>query len=179
VVVHEPAADRLLAVVVALDERLAGDVVPALHLRRVEHHVVDAPGARVRPPARQTIHDLPVGDRDLDHRIDADPGLAQRFRLGESSREAVEQEAVGAVRLADPLSNEPDNHLVGNQPTRVHRGLRLASERAAGRHGGPQHVAGRDLRNAVALADCLRLRALAAARRSQQDQPHPLLLRRL
>ena len=53
----EPVPDRLWLVVVPLDEGLAGLVVLARDLGRIEHEVVDAAGGGVEPPVLHTVND--------------------------------------------------------------------------------------------------------------------------
>ena len=71
----------------------------------------------------------------------------QRFGLGNGARESVEHEAGRAVRAAKSLSDHGDDEVVGHELARIHDALGLAAERGAFAHGGPQHVAARDLRN--------------------------------
>ena len=77
-----------------------------------------------------------------------------------------------AVRLVDALGDDRDDDLVGDQLAGVHDGLGALADLGAGRDRGAQHVAGRELRNAVLLDQTLGLGALARPRRPEQDQPH-------
>ena len=56
-----------------------------------------------------------------------------------------------------------------------HDRLGLEADRRARRDRGAQHVAGRELRNAVLLDQPRRLRPFAGARRPEQYQPHLFL----
>ena len=66
----EALPHRLLAVVVALDQRLAGDVVLALDLRRIELDVVGAARGGVHAAPAHALDDLVVGHVDLEHVVD-------------------------------------------------------------------------------------------------------------
>src|SRR5262249_10528524 len=76
-----PLPDGLLLVVLALHQRLAGDVVFARRLRGIEADVVVAPGTRVRAPPGQAPDDLVVIDVDLEDEVKVDVRLTHRFRL--------------------------------------------------------------------------------------------------
>src|SRR4029077_15393252 len=91
------------------------------------------------------------------------------------AREAVEQVAVLAIHVLQPLLYEADNDFVGHQLSRVHDLLRGDAERRSGFHRRAQHVAGGDLRNPEVLPDESRLSALAGARRPKKDEPHSCL----
>ena len=75
-----------------------------------------------------------------------------------------------AVRLLEPVGDDADDDLVGDELARIHHRLGLHADRRAGRHRGAQHVAGRELRNAVLRDDARGLSALARPRRPQEDQ---------
>src|SRR6056297_1470441 len=96
----------------------------------------------------------------------------QRFRLGDGAREPVEDEAVGRVRLLDPVSHDTDHDLVGNECPGIHGRLRLQPDGGLCGHGGTQHVPGRELRDVVALGNTDRLRSLPGPRRTQQNHSH-------
>src|SRR3972149_71472 len=85
---------------------------------------------------------------------------------------------IRSARPPDPLSDHADDNLVGHEGARVHILLRGAAQLAAGRHRLAQHVAGREVEPAAALGEDPRLRALARARRAQQDQEQEGVLRR-
>src|SRR2546421_3218605 len=59
--IHQEAMlHRLLAIIVALDQRLAGRVILALDTRRIEFHVVAATRGRMHAPAAHALDDLAV-----------------------------------------------------------------------------------------------------------------------
>src|SRR5512145_3374780 len=87
----EALAHGVLAVVVALHERLAGQIVPAGAFRWIVFLVVHAPGCRMHAPAAHTSDDVLVGHVDLEHAIERDPRLRERLGLGNGARKAIEQ----------------------------------------------------------------------------------------
>ena len=127
--------------------------------------------------AAHPLDDRRVGDVDLKDEVELDAGVLHRLGLDDRARKAVEEKAVRAVGLRDPLADEAEDDLVADERARVHHLLRRLAERSAGLDGGAQHVAGRDLRDREALADERCLRALAGARRSQQDESHGVVSR--
>ena len=92
--------------------------------------------------------------------------------LGDGAGETIEQEAVGAVGLRDALLDQVDDQVVTDQTTGLHHGLGLQAQGGAGLDRGAQHVAGRDLRDAVFLADEGGLRAFAGTGSTQENQSH-------
>src|SRR5690348_16245362 len=70
---REPLAHRLLAVVRALDQRLAGDVVAAGDPRRIELDVIGASRPDVDAPPAHALDDRRIGNVDLDHVVEDDP----------------------------------------------------------------------------------------------------------
>ena len=131
----------------------------------------------MHPPAAHALDDGAVGHVDLEHVVEVDAAVLERIGLGQGAGKAVEQEAGGAIGLGDPLLDQADDDVVAHQRAGVHHLLGREAERRAGLDGGAQHVAGGDLRDAVALADHGRLRAFARAGRSQQDESHERRLR--
>jgi hypothetical protein len=172
VVDAEAFPDRLLLVVVALDEVLARGVVLARHLRRVVLDVVGAPRGQVDAAAGHAVDDHGVVDVDLDHVLDAHARGLHRLGLRDRARKAVEEKPAGAIGGEDALLHQPGDDVVGDEVAAVHHRLGREPERRAGLDGAAQHVARRDLRNAVLLRDEARLRALAGTRTTQQDQAH-------
>ncbi len=65
------------------------------------------------------------------------------------------------VVVGDPLGDQPEHDLVGQQGARVDVLLGLATEVGALGHGRAQHVAGGDVRRAVVLGQEGGLRPLA------------------
>src|ERR671931_15883 len=173
----EALPHRFLAVVVSLEQRLAGHIVFALRLRRIELDVVGAPRRRMHAAAAHTHDDLVVGHVDLEHAVERHAGALERLRLRDGARKAVEEIAALAVGLLQPLLHETDDDVVGHELPGVHHLLRREAKRRAGLHRGAQHVTGRNLRDAVLLADEVRLRAFAGAGRAEKYHPHRSILR--
>src|SRR5690606_31247194 len=175
---HEPAA----APVVRQDRR----GLPVVDLQPLAQRldvVVAARGAAVAGAfGRSRLDALDqhlVRHRDLDHEVQGQAlALEQRIkRLGlrDGAREAVEDEALAAIRLLDALGDHLDHQGVGHQLPLVHDLPGLAPELAARGDGSAQHVTGRELLQAVLLLEDLRLGTLSGARWPQQDDVHPLL----
>src|SRR6185503_1991135 len=154
------------AVVGALDQVLAGDVVLARHARRVVLDVIRTPGRNVHPAPAHPLDDRAVGNVDLEHVIHGYAVLAHRGRLGKRPRKAVEQVAVRAVRRLEPLRDEPQDDVVGNEIAGIHHFLGSDAERRSRGYRRTQHVTRRYLRDRVRLRDEGGLGAFAGARRA-------------
>src|SRR4026209_2624243 len=173
----EALSDRVLAVVVALHKRLDGLVVAALDPRRVELHVVGTSRSRMNPAPAHAGDDLLVGHVDLEHVIDPYITPLHGFGLRDGAREAIEEIALRAVTMAKALLDQADDDVVGDQLPGIHYFSSFNTQRRRRCACGAQDVAGGDLRDAELLADEIRLRAFAGARRSEQNQPHASILR--
>ncbi|MDQ0590905.1 hypothetical protein QFZ47_005014 [Variovorax paradoxus] len=123
----------------------------------------------MRAPAAHAFDDVAERHVDFEHVVELDAGRLHGVGLRNGSREAVEQEAIGAIGLRDAFLHEVDDQVVAHETARFHDGLGLLPERRAGLDGGAQHVAGRNLRNAVLLANEGCLRAFARPGRAQQN----------
>ncbi len=159
-------------VVLALDQVLAGHVVLAGYFGWIELDVVGAAAGGVRAAAAHALDDGVEGHVDFQHVVELDAGCLQGVGLWNGAREAVKEEALGAVRLGDAFLNQTDDDVVADQGARVHDGLGLQAQRRARFDRRAQHVAGGDLRDAVFLADERGLRALSGAGGAEQDQSH-------
>ena len=117
-----------------------------------------------------------VIDLQLHHRVQRHaPGRQQpiqRLGLRHCAREAVQDEAIGAIRLLDPVSQHADDDVVGDELTRLHHRFGFLADRRGGGHLGAEHVARRDLRDPVLVSQTLRLRSLSRPRRAQENQFH-------
>src|SRR6476660_9000269 len=104
-------ADGLLAVVVALRQRLAVDVADLVVLRRVVLEVVGV-AVRADAAARQAPHELVLGNIDEQHRgqpaVDLLQRAVERHGLIARAREAVEQEAVLGVGVRQAVEDHAD-----------------------------------------------------------------------
>ena len=126
--------------------------------------------------------DAPVGhpddqvlERDVDvaGSIDVPPGVLERVveRLGldPRPREAIEDRAVGGVGRLEPIEEDADDRLVGDELPAAHEAVRLAPERGALRDGRPQQLAGREDRHAEPGREGRCLGPLPRPRGAQQD----------
>ena len=162
----------LFPVVVALDQRLAGHVVLAFGLGRIELDVIGAAGGHVHAAAAHAIDDLAVRHVDLEHEVDRDAGILHGIGLRNGAGEAVEHVTVLAIGLLEAILDQTDDDVVANQAAGIHDLLGLQAQRGAGLDGGAQHVAGGNLRNAEFFLDEVGLGALAGAGGAQQNQSH-------
>ncbi len=144
-------ADRLLLVVVALDQPRAVLVADALVLGGVELEVVDVAAFRRTRGARRD------GARPRRRRPrSAAPRVRRRSSVPSASPSASaccslrgkpsSRNPSRASSLADAREDHADDHLVGDQLAGVHVALRLPAELGALGHLGAQHVAGGDVR---------------------------------
>src|ERR1019366_6113107 len=167
----------------ALPDDLFAIVRPHLEVRirggRVVLQVVNLSSAFIRPAEDCAFEQQVPRDLEGEHTVELlTPGTEEAVegrRLGDRPGEAVEQEAPGAVILPRPLVDEADDDLVRYQSAAGHLGHELGRELAL-RLRGAKHVARRDLRNAEANADDLRLRPLPRTRRPDEHDAHDLVL---
>ena len=110
---------------------------------RRETHASAAQQDRERQRHDPAHQRLVVHDK-LDHRVQrqAHPGQQgpQRICL-QGSREAVEDEPALARPLRNPLLDDADDHVVGNEIAALHDAAHHLAELPAGFDGAPQHVA--------------------------------------
>ena len=104
--------------------------------------------------------------------IEGDPGLVQGLSLADGAGHAVQDIAIGAVGLSQPLGHDADDHGVRNQLTGVHIGLGLQPGGGAVLNGGAEDVAGGNGRDVQLGAEDLGLGAFAGAGGAQHDQLH-------
>jgi hypothetical protein len=96
----------------------------------------------------------------------------QRLGLRDRAREPVEDEPLVGVGLGQAIHHHLDHHGIGHVLAAVHEAARLHAERGALLDVLTEDVARRDLRDAVALRETLRLRSLACARGLEEDETH-------
>ena len=156
---------------VAVDHELGELVVEAKPVADRLRRVVGAAlltRARLEPRRR----DL-VGHAQQDHRVERLADLVEhrveRLGLRERAREPVEDER---VLVGQPLADEVDHEVVGDEVAALEDRANLAAELGAVRDRGAQDVAGRDVRRVVRARDPLRLRALPRPLRAQDQDPH-------
>src|SRR5690606_31323331 len=115
-VIHrQTLANCLLPVVLALHERLPGNVILVSNFGWIILNVIYPAGVGMDATTTQTLHDDLVLHRDLDNDIDVDACIHHGLGLWNRARESVEQEAVGTVRLGDALLDQCNDDLIGDQ----------------------------------------------------------------
>src|SRR5690606_22579316 len=92
--------------------------------------------------------------------------------LGQRARESVQGEALLAVRLVDPVGDDLDDNLVGDEVTPLHARLGPLAHVGSRLDGGAQHVTSRELNQPVAVLDLFGLRSLSGPWRSEQNEVH-------
>ena len=119
-----PQADAMKAAGVKLDVVLEIDVPDSAIVERMS-------GRRAHVASGRTYHVKfnPPKVEGLDDVVDGDARVAQRLGLRDGAREAVEQEAVGAVGPRDALLHQRDDDLVGDQLAAGHDLSDLQAER--------------------------------------------------
>ena len=132
------------------------------------------PGGPADPAAGHAPDQLLLRARRRGRRRDPRAALGERLveRLGLDGRprEAVEDDPGGRVRPAQPVEQEPDRDLVGDELPGVHVAPRLHAQGRPVADGGPEQVPGGDDRDARgASAEQRRLGALPGAWGAEQD----------
>ena len=94
--------------------------------------------------------------------------MNRRGRLAARPREAVEDGTRGGVGTAQPVEEQADDRVVGDELARAHDLLDLAPQLAAGRDLRPEQVAGGEHRHLETLREQGRLGALPGAGCAQQ-----------
>src|SRR5262249_42735632 len=98
--------------------------------------------------------------------------LVEGRRLGEGARVAVHDEAAGPIRTVKALGDQGIDEFIRHQLPRLDERLdpeasgRSLADRIA------EEVAGGDVLQSIAAGQQVRLRALAAARRTKKDEAH-------
>ena len=92
-----------------------------------------------------------VGNEDLQNLVDLHAHFVQCLGLRHAAGKTVQNEAILAVVLCNAFLQDPDDNIVGNQSTAVHRSLCLDTIFGAGADCLTQHIAGGNLRNRQCL----------------------------
>src|ERR1017187_8855050 len=170
----QPLANRGFPVVVARDQFRAVVVASAFHPRGLGEQVVDAPALRALPARRQPRHQRFLLNVEVDnHRRGQSPfaqQAAEILRLRNGARIAIEQKAVGTVRLRDAAGHDCVGNLVGDQPARGHDRARRPAEFRAGLAFGPEHFPRGDGGNVKTVRKKYGLRTLTASGRSEKQK---------
>ena len=96
----------------------------------------------------------------------------ERVGLRRGARIAVEDRALPFLELVEALADQGGDDRVGDELARLHHRLRLQPHGRARLHRRAQHVAGGQLHHPAIMLQTARLRTLAGARRSEQDDVH-------
>ena len=174
--------DGLLGLILTLYCLGAALVANPLDLGRVGFHIINGLTFRILagPAGAQTIEDDVAGHIDIDGHIEFDvefgQQLGQFFGLGDGTRKAVEQKALGTVRLLQPFFHNTHDQGIRHQITTLHEGLSLLTELAFRLNSAAQDIAGRDLDRAVECGQQLGNGAFSSAGGAQQNQFHYILL---
>ena len=110
---------------------------------------------------------------DVERAPDLVEHLVERLGLGEVARKAVEDEPLAGVVLRQALLDHPDRDVVRDELAALHDLVDLAAERLRVVERA-EHVAGRDMRDAVSPRDALRLRSLPRPLRAEHEHVHYL-----
>ena len=159
-------------VVIALDQIFASDVVFHVDLGRVEHNVVGTARSQVNATTRHALDDFCIRHVDLDNGVDGYASRLHGISLGNGAREAVKQETVRAIGFLDAVLDQTNDDFIRHQTACVHDLLGSQTHLGACLDSGTQHVAGGDLRNAVAFLDVVSLGTFARAGAAEKNQSH-------
>ncbi len=86
--------------------------------------------------------DLQLDDGVEVHLLLGEHGI-ERLRLIHRAGKTVEDEAARGIRLLDPLGDDADDNVVGDEAAGIHDRLGLEPDRRLRGDRRPQHVAGR------------------------------------
>src|SRR5699024_1467980 len=170
--------DGVFTVVVALDERLSGDVVRISYLGRIEDSVIAAAAGRMNTSAAHALDDVFLGHTDFNDKIHGNAGLLQGFGLRYGAWEAIKQVAILAVWLLEAIFDQADDDVIGYQLAGIHDLLGLQSQWRLFLDGSAQHVACCYLRNIELLRNVACLGAFSGPRWAEKYQSHAVLLKR-
>jgi hypothetical protein len=138
--------------------------------------VIGAPAGGAGEAPGQALGEVLLGRDQVQGAVEAAAELphhaVQGLGLRDRAREAVEDEAVLGVGMREPVADQVDHQIVGDEPAGVVDRLHSVPDLGARRHGRPQHVPGGDVRDAVRRGDPLRLRSLSRALRAQEQDAH-------
>ena len=91
-----------------------------------------------------------------------------------STRIAVQNKTIRAIRSINPLRNDLVHNLIGNQLPGVHNGLGALPDFALLGNGCTQHITCGELRNSMLLGKKSSLRPLTCSGRPKKYQSHLL-----
>src|SRR5699024_7997293 len=137
---RQAVTHRRLAVGVALNQFFAGDIVLANLVGWVVLDVIDTARDAMHAAPRHTLAYLFVVDGDFEHVIELDAGFLHGVGLGEGAWEAVEQETIGTIAVADALLDQGYDDVIGDQPAAGHDLVDLEAQLATLLDRCTQHV---------------------------------------
>ena len=123
-------------------------------------------------PATHALNNSLKWDIDFQHIVQFDTSGLHGVGLWQGTGESVEQKTSRTVGQRKSLSDQIDDQCVADQAPRIHHFLGLQPQSCASLDGRAQHVAGRNLRDAIFLANKSGLSAFACARCAQQNESH-------
>ena len=125
-----------------------------------------------RPPSLRTTSSSGTSTSSTAFRRRSSPRnvFCERVGLLLVAWEAVEQEAVARVALAEPLGDHADDHVVGHELACVHVALRLLAQLGSLGDLAAEDVTGRDVGEPESSRRRSACFALPGARRTEQDQ---------
>src|SRR5215475_11618634 len=169
VVLAQPHRERLLGVVLALDQGAAADVAGALLRRAGGDEVVVHAAVGTQAAGQHPAPDLGVGKVQVDHAVDV-VALEEELRLPAVAGEAVDHEPVVPVVLAQPLGGHRLRHVVADQFPGRHDAPDLGAELGVVLHVPAEDVADADMHQVQVGGEHARLGALAAALDAHDDE---------
>ena len=159
---------------VVLDDRLRLGVVDLEPLLDQLGRVVGA-ALQLRTAERalhaDLVRDVEEQDR-VEPALDAGEHAVERLGLREVAREPVEHEPRLRIGLRQALLDHRDRQLVGHELPRCHDLADPHAELGSLGLRSTEHVAGRDVRNAVLRSDALCLRALPGPLGAEDEEIH-------
>ena len=149
-----------------------------MYCRKTKMHYMDVldmiavAAAGADTATRYTPGDHLVGDIDVHHTVDDDAHAVKCLGLRDGAGEAVQNEAVFAVVLRKTVTDDADDHLVGDERAGFDIGLGFPAHLRAAFQRFTDHIARGDRGDAQPIAKDLGLRPLAGAGGAEKDQVH-------
>ena len=135
-----------------------------------------APCRRFGDALPDTVEQRVLVHPELDHRVERHALLLEHpvecVRLRHRARKPVKNEPVSRIGLIDPVGDDRDHDIVGDELTAGHDILCTQPDRRAGIDRRAQQIAGGKLNEPVLGDQALGLSAFAGPRRAEQDQSH-------
>ena len=164
----EAVADRLLLVVVPLDQGLSGLVVDAFDLGRVVENVVGSSGALAYPSSGKAAYDRLLVKDEVDDPVEVCHGC-KRVGLCNRAGKSVEDESALRIILLQPLVDHRDGDLVRNEIACSENRLDTHSKPGLVLDVLPEQVSRGDVGDAVYILRLRGDRSLAGPGRAEKD----------